>query len=854
MSRRKFFQLITVATLLLITLTLSPTLASPPTLGEGSPGVGIQSAPWEPVLCRVSSPGRVAASAPLSATTDSTGDIRINEVMFYPDTGGNEWVELKNTGSAPVNISGYSITDEDGNMYRIPDALPDVPGGAFVVVTFDGAGSGSDDYDFSDNVATLHTPPGLVDIFEDDADQCALYNVIYSIYVYLPLVLKNYVSWNPPVPEPPSDFPTPPIVAFVAWGAEPGGDAGNASVAGIWSEGWYVSLARGLGEESSEASLVPNESIGLLPDSETGHPDDWTLFQAGEVTQGGQNSSPVISWYYPAPGATVDSETFTISWNAVHGATGYRFQMDDNIDFSSPTVDTTLTEPAYIPTSPVPEGTYYWRVKVVSDGSESSWSPGVEIHSLTLPSPRGSSLHPAQLSDKVLGITWQLQHKDTNMLCLDGDAETGNEPWNAPHSVRGTHGRNYCVRASVSMIASYYGGNLSQDRITYETFKGGGPEGDLGHDVPFTGVQARASLSWALGTNVPAQFGKPTFAQIKAWIDADRPMRAVIPGHSRALDGYLEFDIGITSWQFLHILDPWDRAKWVSYADDNIIYVQVGPAGTRGAPNVRSDEDVDSDGTADTMDDSDGDGVCDFDESNRFSLVPNDSDSDDDLVQDQADIREYVFDATVNFSPRNPDIDGDGKRKELDPDNDYAANDGTMDGCEDSDQDGKYESDLGETDNFKPSDDKTLHIRLTWPQLGSDVDLHLIKPGAAMWSGGDCYYGNLHPDWGIPGTCGDPTLDVDCITQCTVENIRLDKLESGTYSIKLHYYWDHDLGPTSPRVTMWVQQTRYDFGPRQMTDDQVWDVCTVEWPSMVVTSGGLVTSQSSEERPLRAEK
>lgn len=953
MSRRKFFQLITVATLLLITLTWSSALACPPTLGKGSRGVDIQSTPWGSVLSQVSSPGSVAASTPLNAAMSDAGDVRINEVMFYPDTGGYEWVELKNNGPASVNISGYSITDEDGNWYRIPDGLPDVPGGAFVVVIFDGLGSDNDDYDFSDNVATLHTPAGLVDVFEDDADQCALYSV--SHFIYLPIVLKNYTGPTLPEPVPSTGVFVPPIVSFVAWGGPPGTEAGRASAAGIWETDWYVSLARGLGEESLDVWLAANESIGLLPGSQTSYADDWTLFLVGEVTQGGENLFPIISWYYPAAGATVDSATFAISWNAVAGATGYRFQMDDNADFSSPTEDTILSEPAYVPTSPVPEGTYYWRVKVIFEGGESSWSSGVEINSLTLPSPPGSSVEALQASYKVLGIAWQLQHKDTNMLCLDGDPETGNFAWDAPHTGRGIHGRNYCVRASVSMIASYYGGQLSQDRISYETFKGGPPEGDLGHDVPFTGAQARASLSWALGTNVPAQFGKPTFDQIKAWIDADRPMRAVIPGHSRVIDGYFEFSILGTTWQFLHILDPWDRAKWVNYADDDITYVQVCPAGAGGAPNVRSDEDMDGDGIADTIDDSDGDGICDFDERNRFrgnlrNLNANDPDSDDDLVPDKLDMREYLFDNAGNYSRRTPDIDGDGDRKETDSDNDNFWDVGSIDGCEDTNQNGRFEPGLGETNNFDPTDEKEcpaplvditspasgssdddcvitlegtihsetdlssasvlvtsgpqsnrfdlawsgstpdysfsqetplfsgdnlimvtavnqfgsgsahiyvectmvvrdIHVQLYWPLLGADVDLHFIRPGGTYWSiPDDCHWRNMNPDWGVPGDpTDDPELDVDCITTCTLENIVLSRPVTGTYSVKVHYYSDHGRGPTNPTVRVWVQGERYDFGPHYMTNDQVWSVCTIEWPSKVVTPGGLVTSQSPDK-------
>jgi len=957
-----------VLTLLATVLTSSFTVASQPTLGEGSGAAGTHSVPREMALSDVSSSGDAAAPVPMRAETSSASEIRINEVMFCPDPAGHEWIELKNSGSASVSISGYGITDEDGNWYRVPAALPDVPGGDLVVVVFDGMGSGSDDYDFSDSVATLHSPPGLVDIFEDDADQCGLYSA--SSFLYLPLVLRNYAGPISPVPAPSTGFSAPPIVAFVAWGAPPGADAGRAAAVGIWEAEWYVSLARGLGVESSDTLLGAGESIGLGPASQTSYPDDWVLFQVGEVTQGQENSSPAISWYYPAGGATVDGATFTISWNAVAGATGYRFQMADNSDFDPLTVDETLTEPTYAPTSPVAEGDYYWRVKVIYAASESSWSPGVQIESLALPSMPSSYAHLAQLPYKVLGITWQLQHKDTWMLDLDGSPETGQARWDSAHEDDGDHtcGNGtpvrvnaldnwYCVRASTSMMASYYGGELSQDRVSYQIFGGGGPEGDLGHGTGPTYAQIASTVSWALGTTVTRQTGKPTFDQIKTWIDADQPIGSTVPGHMRVIDGYAEVPLGIVTWQFIHLLDPWSRAQWVGYSGDNIDNVWVGPATTAGAPGVRSDEDIDGDGTADTIDDSDGDGICDFDERNRFrgnlrNLDANDSDSDDDLVPDKLDMREYLFDDAGNYSRRPSDIDGDGDRKETDPDNDNFWDVGSIDGCEDTNQNGKFESGPGETSNFDPlsekecpapvvditspasgsSDDdcviglqgtvtsdtnltslsalvtsgtqsnrfdlawsgsapdyqfsqniplfsgdnvvlvnavnefgsasdfitvicttavEDIHVQLSWPLLDSDVDLHLIRPGAVSWGSGDCYFNNMNPDWGVQGDpSDDPELDIDCITGCTLENIVLSKPENGTYSVKLHYYWDWDLGPTSPSVRIWVQGTRYDFGPQYMTDNQVWDVATIEWPSKVVAGGGGVASQSPQGRRL----
>ena len=42
------------------------------------------------------------------------GDIVINEFEQRPLTGGNEWVELYNTGSMPINLTDYKL---DGNTF-----------------------------------------------------------------------------------------------------------------------------------------------------------------------------------------------------------------------------------------------------------------------------------------------------------------------------------------------------------------------------------------------------------------------------------------------------------------------------------------------------------------------------------------------------------------------------------------------------------------------------------------------------------------------------------------------------------------------------------------------------------------
>jgi hypothetical protein len=253
----------------------------------------------------VSQQNIVSASSPDSFSFPSEKVLRspsnavvlINEVMFNPSAGSFEWVELKNVGPGPIDISGYSLTDEDDNWFVFPDAFPPVPEGAFVVVVFDGAGSTGNDYDFGDNSAILHSQTGMIDIFEDDFDQVSIYDK--PTQVFLPLLMNGSGSTKSQFIEPRSTLTAPVtgnIMGFVAWGVPPLEDAIAAEQSGLWNQSWFVSLSTGLGFD------IPIEtedySIGLLHNSLQGFLNDWGLYQSVETTLGGENNTPVISWFH----------------------------------------------------------------------------------------------------------------------------------------------------------------------------------------------------------------------------------------------------------------------------------------------------------------------------------------------------------------------------------------------------------------------------------------------------------------------------------------------------------------------------------------------------------------------------
>ncbi len=66
----------------------------------------------------------------------------------------------------------------------------------------------------------------------------------------------------------------------------------------------------------------------------------------------------------PGNGATITNNSPSFDWSDSIHASRYDFLLDDNADFSSPIVsDTNATSSAYILTSTLGEGTYYWKVR-----------------------------------------------------------------------------------------------------------------------------------------------------------------------------------------------------------------------------------------------------------------------------------------------------------------------------------------------------------------------------------------------------------------------------------------------------------------------------------------------------------
>ena len=142
----------------------------------------------------------------------------INEILPLNPVGESQWVELyypnypaflpavqrdedvrtqevtdpaHDTALIPpdISLSGWRLVDKNGEAYTIPVDLQPIPPGTYLVIYYDGLGPAQDDHDFSDGVAILHTPPGLVNGFEA-VDQVAL----FSSAAYTTTSLVDFVN------------------------------------------------------------------------------------------------------------------------------------------------------------------------------------------------------------------------------------------------------------------------------------------------------------------------------------------------------------------------------------------------------------------------------------------------------------------------------------------------------------------------------------------------------------------------------------------------------------------------------------------------------------------------------------
>lgn len=611
--------------------------------------------------------------------------IVINEVQAYPfaqiqnrQEYSYAFIELYNAGAFSSSISSWDLRKADGtSIASLPSVI--LKPGDFFTVNF---GIGTDDLDLTDGVGSYYTNGDSV-VFLTTSDGVALH-----------------------IGPSPGDI----IIDATFWsrdGSTPSGASySDAVAAGLWSSGDYFDI-----DSTHQFSTYGLCADGADHDIST----DWREFGWGEYAlswTGPQNPLQIS----PPNGGLLDQYAHVLTWGNRPFADSFLVEVDTNPSFLSPAILSTTTDTT-MSASALADGIYYWRVRVFEGVFLSLPYATYEFLKDATAKSGGTSRVSIQL-----GVARQIQHKDTRLLCIyehpagqrPGCAEMAgaNGPWDNAHATAAAHVLGcehcswYCTRAVIAMINNYFGGDLSQDRISYELFfdDDPGPEADLGHNygtLPGSsggahGLGERWQIyEWAIGTAVTRRAGKPPFDTIKAHIDAGRPIFIDGQAHSTLVYGYYyDNPMGPNPIPAVYIHNPWPGTSGFStyntWTPDGAGW---GNGGYFVIPDGYDSSNAINQEAAVTLD-TDGDGVMDFDEKvvRDFHSVHNDKDTEDDQIEDKDEIRNYTFHDQAGYHPGHendalnfPDIDGDGLRAENDCDSD---NDSDFDGGEDINGDG----------------------------------------------------------------------------------------------------------------------------------------------------------------------
>jgi len=666
----------------LVAAGLTAGAASAPTAARATPGdaplapsqlavhiylpVSVRAATLAPG--KTFTPGPPSTPGPEPTSGPAAGPL-LNELMVVPPGSAPQFIELRAPSGATSRTADVRLEVVGGGSIVVPSAAPAVTAEEVVLILLDG-GSGVEG-------RTIHAgPPGFLPVEGE-------------------------------------------IVLLAADGAEHD----------------RVSWGREIGDVPLGAGGLlglppPGSVLARLGEGRASGADAWMTLEPLAASPGRANPPSTVQVVLPPDGSRLPPGTVGLSWYPAPAADGYRVQVATDADFTRLVAEGEVAAAKFV-TGALPAGEYFWRVAVVQEGRTLAFGATTRLRLAGRPraaDDRGRALAgaPAQATatpiatptddpGAILDVPYLSQHKDTGMLLLESPQASGPHAWDVDHGDLDPDDpadNMNCALASIAMVAAYYGGDLSQDRLGFEHFKGrsAGPEQDLNYGNGLLLGEWVSLAAWALQTGVVVERrigadGTATelslddmWATIVGEIDAGRPMFVRVPGHAMVGTGY---DVE-SGERWVEVSDPWSVAGNENY------YVAVGQlthtVRTTGAPNPRSDE-------ASVSADSDGDGIVDFDEAERFGTFVDDADSDHDDVPDGKDVFASVHDDWHGYAQGGDgrdDIDGDGSAPERDDDSDDG---GCLDGLEDFNGDGVFQRVGNETSPFEKVDDRCISGR-----------------------------------------------------------------------------------------------------------------------------------------------
>jgi len=431
------------------------------------------------------------------------------------------------------------------------------------------------------------------------------------------------------------------MASYVAWG-EPGLHAAAAVDADVWTDSLEYFPAESHVQQYN-ADYIKNTFFRLRPNKSGKDTGDWFSFTS--------NDNPAEDVSVPLPIKTSANQPVyklipgendvLFSWLPVDGVNSYRVIVRDQNGNDIHNLNTLSTSV----TLSLAPGNYSWTVI------------GEELFNanfLTTFSVESVGNIDTKVS-KQLDIQQIKARRDTYMLNLGYLENTNYWSWDRPNleSKRiEPHEYLRCWAIAIEAMNHFYGGNLTQDEIVYKTkFKEAEPLLSPFYRDGATKEDDIETLKWALNINNYDDLnygeGEPSYETVRNAIDYGKLIFVSVPKHDKLIYGYVgDADNYVLYYAFVDN----DGNVGNSLENNTPIEYYFIPNAIHG--NVKmSDNRIHMD--------SDGDGVTNFEEEERFHTNPYNADSDNDGIEDKREIYNYTIRAGEGNIWTNREIGGD---------------------------------------------------------------------------------------------------------------------------------------------------------------------------------------------------
>jgi hypothetical protein len=278
----------------------------------------------------------------------------------------------------------------------------------------------------------------------------------------------------------------------------------------------------------------------------------------------------------PSNPSIIDDSTPTFDWNDPATATGYRLQVDDLSNFSSPQVNVTPSTSSFTVGSPLLDGDYFWRVQAQDwAGNWSNWSA---IWSLTVkttspvvvdmgfrPNPDGYSFYNyggVDYNDFTIDDERQMLGDDLVCTMVNGVCQPLQAALDWNRDVNQAMGGGHCTGFTVSSLRFFAG---YDDPSDYQV------GAKVPYDISFDNGRRHVSYYWVHQLVPPV-----TTFETDTW---DKSPSQILPEIETALSPTSPdpVDLTIYNWDLWvgHSVAPYavedkgDGVYWVKIYDNN---------------------------------------------------------------------------------------------------------------------------------------------------------------------------------------------------------------------------------------------------------------------------------------------